>query len=254
MKYFQQAFILVNKSLDIYLIGISLSLVGLLSQLNLPISIQSILSLVNLALIPISISFTLSIPILLLWKQENKFTYSTLKDTVLKNIRRIIIPSIILFILFSIAATILLITYAVTTVGTGDQAQPINVEKDIENAASFLSGWSPIMIAISVLFSIVTSLFVFTPIYFSVEGKGLIKSAINSVGFSFKNLSFIFLVIIIWLLNSLIIGLLPIQELWAQFLTLVVSEYVVFVTMAAALLFYKTNNQLAASNSKNPTI
>ena len=253
MKYFLQAFIIVNKSLDLYLIGISLILFSLLSQLNLPVGIQSILSFINIALMFILISFTLSIPVFLLWKKENKFTYLTLKNTVIKNTKRIIIPGIIFFVLFTTAAMVLLIIYAVTTVGSGDQVQPTNVERDIASAVNFLTGWSPIMIIILVLFSIITSLFIFTPIYFSIEGKGLINSAIDSVSFSFKNLGFIFLVILISLLNGFILRLLPPQELWAQFLTLILSEYVAFIMIASAFLFYQASSQLTDSNSKNST-
>ncbi len=247
INYFQQALILVNKNLDIYLIGISLILINFLNQLSLPSSVQGVLSLLNLVLFFINLGFFLSIPVFLLWKRENKFTYRVLFDTVLKNTRRIIVPGILFLVISTIIGIILLITYAVTTVEPGTQVQPL----DIEKATNFLSSWSPVIIIISVLFSIISSLFIFTPIYFSVEGNGFFKSIIKSLSFSSKHLDFIFAIILVGLGTSFILRLLPIQELWGLLLSLVVSQYIGLIMIAAALLFYKNQNQSISSASNN---
>src|SRR5258708_4912233 len=112
LHYFSKGFTLANRSLDLLLIGVFiLSVSHYIGETQR--RVHSVpLDLLGLVLVFFSFGFFMSLPIFLVWKQSNKFSYLVLGKTVLKNTKRMILPGLLLLALLSISVVTLYLSLA----------------------------------------------------------------------------------------------------------------------------------------------
>ncbi|MDP2632926.1 MAG: hypothetical protein Q8P25_04380 [Candidatus Curtissbacteria bacterium] len=123
---------------------------------------------------------------------------------------------------------------------SGSQAVVTSIKTFIEQ----LKNWNPLFIIFGAIFAPLA----FTPIYFSVEDKGLFASIKRSVGFSFTHLNFIVLLILIGAINYTLITLIrvPIENPLGIFILTSIAQYIGLIISASTLLFYQSHH-----NSQN---
>lgn len=228
--YFSKGFSLANKSFDLLLIAVSFVLVG---QFNLLVHnqvINNFLNFINFILMFFNFGFVLSIPLFLLWKQQNKpLNYTAIWATTLKNTKRSIIPIIFIIFLF----LVILVITALILLATGPPT-PEQIKALID---SLLHKWNPIFF----ILGIILSFFAFTSIYFSIEESGLLTSIKKSITFSFKNLTFIGILIVIYtLIYSLSTFMSDSSNNWIYVIKFIINEYLGLIITASVLYFYQS--------------
>ncbi|OGD86031.1 hypothetical protein A2696_04080 [Candidatus Curtissbacteria bacterium RIFCSPHIGHO2_01_FULL_41_13] len=245
-NYFLNGFSLANRILDIYFISLLLTLIAFIPSFLGQSIVGKISQFVTIPLFLIQFSFWMSIPLFLVDKQQNRATnYRNLSIVVLHNAKRLIIPGIILSILFGILALLVLLIAALNVAKTG--SDPSQITTAIQNLIQKLLRWNPIMISLTGLFS----LFVFTSIYFSLENRGFFGSAKRSVIFSFKNLNFVLIIFLIHAIFYSLSSLFPptfkipisVQGDLGLLIIVVLSQYMSFIIIASALLYYKNRTK-----------
>ncbi len=201
--YFIRGFYLANRSFEIYLIGIGLSLVGVFANLLLGSLLGKILQLVSFIIIFFTFGYKMSVPLLLTLKQQSKhLDFKNVWNIVLKNTKRMTLPVILFGILFMVLFFALLIFFVATSHPSNSQ----DIVASIKNFVEQLRNWNPVFI----IFAVIFAFFAFTPIYFSVENRGLFASIKRSISFGFKHLNFIVLLILIQAINYTMITLIRI--------------------------------------------
>ena len=215
-SYYFDGLALINKSLEVYLIALVLSLLSFIS-----FYITSI----------ISIGFSLSVPVFLLQRQQNKpLALQHILSTTINNTKRIILPLILTFILLIVLLIVSFVLIAIFL--------PLIKEQILQFFQSWdrlSKGWHPIFLISSILFSF----FVFTPFFFSLEYKGLLVSIKKSIALSFRNLSYIASVILVGVISYSVTSLLPITEIWGLLLKTAIALYLSLVVTASTLFYYQ---------------
>src|SRR3989344_2263494 len=194
-NYFLNGFFLANRSLDIFLI---------------------------------SIGFTLSLPVFLIQKQQNKaLDYGQVVKATLKNTKRLILPGILLFILFTIVLMASFVLAAISLHPSKDQVTSF--------FQSIGKGWHPIFLIPIVLIAFLE----FTSFFFSLEGNGLLSSVKKSIVVAFNNLKYISIIILISLIST-ITSFIPIETFLGPLVKMILSGYIALVLTASSLLYYQT--------------
>ncbi len=180
IQYFLNGFSLTNRSLDIFLISLSLSIPSLLRYFIPNTLLGKILSPVSFVLLFISIGFMLSLPVFLEQKQQKKVSdYRNIVKITFENTKRIILPSVLLFITFIVLLMFSFILVAIFLHPNKDQ-----VSIFFQNIGK---GWQPIfLIPITLMY-----FFEFTSFFFSLEHNGLLSSIRKSIVVAFNNLDYI---------------------------------------------------------------
>ena len=240
-NYFLKGFSLANKSLDIFFISVLLSLASFIPDFLENSPIIKILSFATFLLFFIQTGFSMSIPLFLVDKQQNKrLNYHDMWSVVLRNTKRMILPVILFLVLvMALGFTLLFITAFNTIQSGGDFKQIVT---SIQNLPNSLQDWNPIFLVVTGLFS----LLIFTPIYFSIENKGIFSSIKRSLIFSFKNLNFILILITIDGIYSFISTLIPFSIENKIWLITVLGGYLNFIMTASAFLYYKSKKSKQA--------
>lgn len=234
--YFSKGFSLANRSLDIFLISLFFLLFGQLAYLFQESLIRNTLQLINFILLFFNIGFLMSIPAFLLWKQQNKsrLNYNTLWSTLTRNTKRMIIPTI-LFLILMMTFGIFLVFITVVNTQSANNQQLVDV---IQNLINQLRIWNPLFI----LFGSIISLFVFTSIYFSVENNGFFTSAKKSVFFSFRNLHYVIVIMLIFTVTYSISVFLPVSSVnWGFLIRIIIGQYISLVITSSALYYYQSH-------------
>ncbi len=239
LGYFSKGFSLANRSLDILLISLFFLLFGQLTSLFQDSLVGNVVDLINFILTFFSFGFFMSIPAFLLWKQQNKsLNRQTLWPILIRNTKRMIIPTILFLILMMIFGFSYLLVIAVTTVNlTNNLTNSQQVESVIQTSINQFKSWNPLFI----IFETITSFFVFTPIYFSVENNGFFTSAKKSLVLSFKNLQYVVIIMLISAATYSISKLLltPFDN-WGYLIGESFSQYVGLVVTASTLYYYQS--------------
>lgn len=239
LNYLSKGFSLANHSLDIYLISATLVLISSTNFPNLPSPFGTILSILTFTFLFIWIGYELSIPSFLQQKQkESKLNLKSVYETTIKNTKRIFIPGILLIILLMGS----LFAYVIIALLQG--SNPDQITASIQQPSEFIisgftGGWSPVIIAFSLISSVIFSFFTFTSIFFSIENKGIFRSIVQSVVLSSRHLHYISIIILVNLITSLIFKLFPIEQTWGRMLTSALTQYVNLVITASSLLYYR---------------
>lgn len=237
LTFFSKGFFLTNRSLEIYLIGIALSLIGVLVNLFKGSPIGTVLQIVSLVSIFFTFGFQMSVPLLLTLKQQTKYLdFNKAWSVILRNTKRMILPVILFGTLFMVLFFSLLIWFVAMSHPTDSQA----IVSTIKNFAEQMRNWNPIFIVLGIPFA----LFAFTPIYFSVENKGFFASMKRSISFSFKHLNFIMLLVLFGAVNYTVITpiRIPIENPLGQLALSVVIHYVGLIMSSSTLLFYQSSH------------
>lgn len=221
LSYYLRGFRLMNKSLELYIISLLFLLVlDRLALLNLRQGSISwlIMFIFQICFLLVYFGFSVSIPVFFKSKLEGKkIGWREVTGVVLRNTKRIILPGIVLGVL--LIAVLLLILFFVSIVLRLDSP---------DRSPLFFVGVNAI-----------SSLFLFTSMFFSLEGRGLLFSVKQSLVFSIKNIWF---VAIAFCLTTVVYLLAHDLYSSANFLikTLVIGvrEYVVICVSASAVLYY----------------
>lgn len=228
-EYFKTGFQLANKSYRVFLFAFILSLLDSIMNIFGESSLKIILQITGLVLSFILIGYQFSLPVFLFSKQQGKgINLNTLLLTSLHNTKRLLLPFIALFVTAIIIFVIILFSVLYFSGG------------DIKSLQFPVLGFSIWEIIIAVLM-VPSSFLVFTPIYFSLEKKGLLSSFKQSIGLSFKNLKFIAVVAIVtlsvYLLTKALLN--DYQSIYELVIRSAVWEYETLLIAAAALIFYQ---------------
>ncbi len=228
LNYFKSGFDLANKSIEIYFLGLALSLIISFESFFLNTQLVGIIQLLTLVGIIINLAFSLSIPIFLLQKQQgHSLNFQNILSITIQNTKRIILPvillSILIFVLF-IASLILVAIY-------------LHPTKEVTNQFfQSLNGESNTITYILIAFF---SFFVYVSFLFSLEHKGFITSIIQSIILSFKNLSYLLLVLSAGIISYALISFLPIDNFWGLFSRVAIASYTGFVITSTTLFYYQ---------------
>lgn len=234
--YFRSGTKLANKNIIIYLIGLALSLTSLLPNA----SRNGLLSILYLFFLYVSFAYGMSIPLFLVQKQQNKsLEVHNLLNSVFKQAKRLVIPTIVFFILFPFLIFLPVLIVLINTAGWG--IEPGQIAISTQNMINYMKVWNPIYVVFVTLYSF----FVFVPIYFSLEEKGIFTSITRSAMFCCKHLNYFALVVVINLVTSFISNYISIL-LGNTTTTLLIStplvQYINFIVLASSLLFFQDKN------------
>lgn len=228
LNYFLEGFRLANRSLEIYFILLILSLLYFYgtSFPNQPLSL--VYSILSFIIFVISVSFSLSVPVFLIQKQQgNALSIPSLLSTTMVNTKRIILPGILIF-------TILIMFLIATFILIGILLHPTSTQI-AHFFQNFDPAWNPVVLILVIIFPF----FVFTPLFFSLEKKGLLISIKHSIATCFKHLPYLILVIAIDVLSYSLNNLLPITDIGGSYLKSIISLYISFVIATSTLLYYQ---------------
>lgn len=245
IQYFLRGFALANRSLDLFFIGLFLSLgeISLNSLVQNP-TIGFVFTILSFVIFSISQGFLLSMPVFLVQKQEKKpLDKKHLVKVVLKNSKRIIVPVIIFFVLIFFA--VLLIPLLVPPEFIFGPYSKKSEEEIISFMQNVGKSWSPIfLIPLSL-----AAFFGFTSFFFSLENHGLLSSFKKSIGAAFNNLRYIGIVILINIIIFYsITNLIPNEVFWGQLVKMVLAQYLALVLISSSLFYYQN---VIKKNQKN---
>lgn len=237
LDYFRKGFLLVNKTWPVIVVGFFAYFLGFISP---QLRVLGMLSWIGIF---ISWVFNLSIPRFYLDALERNLTRESFIATFMNNAKRLVIPGIVLFILM-IFGLMFLLAILVMTLGPG--------QFDKESLVIFFSQFSPgnqysLPLGIISLFlaTVASGLFLFLPIYFSVEKIGFFRSLWQGILFVKKNLLFSFSAALIYFVFYELIGIFlsPLmllnQQLLYSFINGFVNVYIGLIISAGSLIYYQ---------------
>ncbi len=241
VDYFFRGFSLLNRNIELYLIAFLFTLASFFLQyLNkLPFPLGLIISVIYLIVTVFSLSYTLSIPVLLEYKQQGKsLNYNNLWKIIIQNAKRLIIPVMVLIPIATIAFVIIsiIVIKSLNVKNTGEFIKLIYLIYNIQ------LGWNPIYIIFISIFTIIFSFFIFTSIFFSIENLGIFSAWSQSITFSFKNMRFMGLVIAVALITNSVAKFIisaPFDRIFVSYLSLIPAQYVSLALISSSLLYYK---------------
>ncbi len=233
-QYFFKGFSLINKSLDIFLIGLSLSLSGLLINFFISNTIFGIvLFILSVVLVFIDIGFFLSLPFFLIQKQQKEaLDYGKMVGVVLKNTRRIVLPIILFVLIFFAVMLILLFIHTVISLRPNSAKSEEEIISYLQNISK---GWHPITLIPLALLSFLG----FTSFFFSLENNGLLSSLKKSTIAGFNNLNYISILILISIISYSFFSLMPMETFWGQLILMTLGGYIPLVLTASSLFYYQ---------------
>lgn len=232
LTFFKKGFDLTNKSLDIYLIKLIIYSLYLVNYLLPYVDSTIIAIIITVPLLPIifllNTSFSLSLPVFLLRKQQNKSTdLQNIFSVTTRNIKRLILPLILIFLIFMLVG----ITFLISLTALLGWEQFLQSSQSLSN---YTKRWNPFIILSAAL----SSFFVFSPFLFSLENKGLISSLKGSVALSFKHLSYILWVFLANFISYSIYSFF-LTETWGLFLTTAINFYIGLLVTSSTLFYYQ---------------
>lgn len=192
--------------------------------------VKDTLQVIGLLLIFVEFGFSFSLPAFLLSRQKGKsVNFGDIFSISLQNTKRLLLPLILIFIMFIILAAVVFLLVAQFIYGGNFNS--------IQNTTQGFNPWNLFSVFLIGLFSLVT----FSPIYFSLEKDGLIRSIKRSISLSIKNLDFIIIIFVINAATFLISTQLlkDYQSLWQLFLRAIIYQFQGLLFSASALILYQ---------------
>lgn len=232
IQYFRDGFSFVNR--NVYLILIGLGMYGILDSIDLLQENASPgpLLLLSLTLEACSIGYFTALPVFFerIRKQQSVAIRMVLSTTMRITIR-LILQALPFFFLLLVILFLLVLIMSLT--GDSDFMQYLP-----DNA----TGWFLMMLPLLIL----SSLFVFEPMYFSLERMTLFDSLKRSAIFSVHHLQFTGIIALIYVGQSLILNINNLQLTrggtnWSTILLTAITTYVSYGIMASAWLYYSDN-------------
>jgi hypothetical protein len=238
LDYLRRGLSLANKSWGILLFGLILTLLSSIPELLKDSFIKGVLQAVGFLLAFVWFGFSYSLPVFLLSRQEGKsVNFGDILSTSLQNTKRLILPLILIFVIILAVVGFILIV-EIFYGGNFNFMQNTTV------------GFNPWNIFLAFLIGLLAFL-IFSPIYFSLEKNGLVKSIKRSISLSVKHLDFIAIIFIISASTFLISTQLlkDYQSVWQLLLRGVLNQFEALLLGAAALIFYQNHGGLGMSSS-----
>lgn len=230
IHYFIDGFFLANKSLEVLFIGLLLDIPSFVHLYLRNTFFDKTLASIGFVFLFITIGFLLSIPIILVTKQQNKsIQYKKFFIKVLINTKRIIIPCIILFFLFFILLILFLLLLGFFLHPTRSQ-----ILKFFHGLLLLSKDWR-----IFLLIPAILAFFEFTSFYFSLEQNNLFVSLRKSFITAVKNLNYIALVIVFGIIVYCLNSFIPLVTFWGLLLRSVIGLYFNLILIASSLLYYR---------------
>lgn len=221
IQFTLKGFILLNRNLKLYGIAVLFNLAPfpfIWSAEHLDSWMSIFLLLIYLVLAVFNMSYHLSVPIFLQQTQkEENIKISSIFLVIKQNVRRIIFPSLLLFLMLMVIMLVYLIAVLVMKLDVKQFTRPF--------------GWFQFFTA---LFAY---LFMSTPLFYSLEKKSLLRSIGRSIVFGVKNITSLFVfVLALYITNSLYMFI-PVGQMWGQVAYTIVSTYL-YLGLLSALMFY----------------
>ncbi|MDA1316635.1 MAG: hypothetical protein O3B87_01270 [bacterium] len=223
--FFKKGFKLANNNLHLLGIGFVLSLLYSQEQLFTYPGI----GLISFISVLLYFGYHLSIPLFLDMREKKKdLSFSNIVKTSLSNMKRSILPFIVLIFF----AGIMLVLYSVIAFlssGNGD-LEAFLTEGNLFQGNQLLA----------LLFYALSSFFIFSSIYFSIEKFGLFRSIIKSIQFSFRHLSFIMFVGLLYCISYLLSSTVydSISKPMNILLQIGIVEYIELILISSAYYCY----------------
>lgn len=174
--------------------------------------------------------FSLSIPIFLLRKQQNKsLDLQEMLSTTIQNTKRIILPAILLFILLVVLLIASFVLVAIFLHPTKEQ-----VPQFFQSLGNLSKGWNPYFL----IPPVILSFFTFAPFFFALEHKGFFASIKDSFILSFRHLPYLAIVMLVGMISYSATSFLPVTEFWGLLLRYAISLYVSLIITASTLFYY----------------
>lgn len=227
---FKRGFWLTNKSISLFLIVLTLSLLGEMPDLLGNSPAKSISQVIGFLLVIVQIGFYFSLPIFLVNKQQGKtIFFSKMLLITLKNAKRLILPSIIMFA--SVFLVVILSFFLLAQFAFGGDYN------FMQSSRLGFYVWNIIVALIVGLFSFLT----FAPIYFSLEKNSFLNSVKKSISFCLNNFNFFLIIFIVSVFTLLITTLLfnDFQNPYHLFIRNILANYEYILLAAASLIFYQ---------------
>ena len=255
-NYFLQGFSLLNRNIGLYLIAVLFTLTSFiiqyLNKLLYPLGLGLIATVLSIVAAILSLSYSLSIPLLLSYKQQGEsMDYHTLWKIIFRNAKRLIIPFMILIPIIFIALIIIGILLIINL-------HIKNPQQFIQLLGNNQPSWNarnPSYVFFISVLAVVFSFFTFSSIFFSIENFGIFSAWVKGVAFSFRNIGFITLVIVILLATnfiSSIINLLPFDRGLASYISLIPVGYIHLGVLASSLLYYQHRRAKNLDKTQQP--
>lgn len=227
---FKKGFRLTNKSISLFLFVLTLSFLSEIPDLlgNSPVKI--ILQVVGFLLVIIQTGFYFSLPIFLVNNQQGKtVAFRKILSIMLKNTKRLILPSIII-LASAFLAVVLSFFLLAQFVFVGDY-------NFLQNSYLGFYVWNIIMALFFGLFSFIS----FAPIYFSLEKNSFLISIKKSISFCLNNFNFFLILFVADTFTFLITMLLfnDFQNPYHLFTRNVLINYEYILLATASLIFYQ---------------
>lgn len=234
LKYFREGFRLTNKSLDLLIIAVTLTLFSYISGLTTNIPFAIFFTILNILVIFFSYGYMFSLPLFLVDKQGDKKTnFNKIFDISVRNTKLLIVPGIIFVILIFFLSFLFILWLALTFRG-----QSVQITRIFQSIGSQLSGWNVYVFLLTCLMSFLS----YTSFFFALENKGVFTSIKASILYRIKHIHFTFAIIIINASLYTIISLsllFPATNIWASMIRLIITGYSNFVITTSALLYYQ---------------
>ena len=235
---FIHGFSLLNRNIDLYLIAVLFTLflffIHFLNKLPFPFGLINGILLVIVTVL--SLSYGLLVPLLLSYNQQRmKISYQTLLKLIVGNAKRLLIPFIILipilFIVSTIIGAVLIITLHIK-----------NSQQLIQTLDTIQPSWNPGYFLFTSILTVLLSFLTFTSVFFSVENLGIFSAWVKSITFSFRNIRFIGLIIVISLATnfvSSVINLIPFDRAFVTYISSIPIQYIHLGVLSSSLLYYQ---------------
>jgi|SRR3989344_6138440 len=232
-KFLKEGLLLLNKGWDLYLISLGFGLISLFLGNYSEHGGGWVAGLVSFLMLYLSMIYSILSPLFFKDKQQGvKTSIPKIAKLVLKHSIKLIIPSILFFLLMIFIIVFLFFFSAILV-------KLANPSINMENLFSQLgSGFSQPFNLYLLVITFICFPLTFFSIYYAVEGKGVLSALKNSFKSSFKHLQFIFVInALYYILNSLTFYL-PEKDLWARFLMVILSNYILLWLYTTTTLIY----------------
>ena len=224
---FGDGFKLANKSLEVLLLSLIISIISVPGLFLTGEGMQNLITFWSMPFIFIHPAFILSVPLLLIKKQKNeKLTFKELTSILWRILKRTFLPMLLIFILLIVALIAGAIALFVSLNPSPEQFQNLFANR---------LAWSAFL---SLLF-MGAAFFEFTAFYFSLENEGLYKSFRSSFRSALKNLSYTSIVALVILIMSLPTLLLPENSNLAFIPITLINTYINFIVACTSLPYFQ---------------
>lgn len=231
IQYYRRGLRLAARAMAVYAIDLALTALLLIPQAVGTQPLKLVLGLLSLVASLFYFGYNLSTALFLQdVQQDHELSASHIWSVTRNNTARFVLP----FILFIIAATLAIVPIAIITVAV---ARPGRGQHAHVTSISHLSYIG--RLAFSPPIAIIASIFVFVPIFFAIERRGLFRSMWKSTQYAVNHFDFFGTVLLIQVVLVCFSSLAPTDLGWVSLMRSVPYEFVQIVILAAALLHYQ---------------